>query len=65
MVDYIYCSIGTFLSERTMMESKGGELGRNLLLIMKGSVVHKCIFQKWDHTIRRDMGMAHNYKEKL
>ena len=46
MVDYIYCSIGTFSSERTMIESKGGKLGRNLLLIMKGSVVHKCIYQK-------------------
>ena len=65
MVDYIYCSIGTFLSKRTMTESKGGRLGRNLLSIMKGSVVQECLIPKGDHTIKRGMGMAHDYKEKL
>ena len=74
MGDYIYCSIGTFLSERTMEESKRGELGRNLLSIVKGSVNHlrKCrprrevlsITPKGDHTIKGGMGMAHDYKEK-
>ena len=29
--NYIECSIGTFLSERTMKESKKGKLGRTLL----------------------------------
>ena len=29
MGDYIYCSIGIFLIERTMEESKKGELGRD------------------------------------
>ena len=37
---YIYCSIGTYLSERTMKEFKGGEHGRDLLSIMKGSIIH-------------------------
>ena len=41
MVVYIYCSIGTFLSERTMKESKRGKLERNLLSIIKGGIDHK------------------------
>ena len=69
MVVYIYCSIGAFLSERTMKESKGGELGRDLLLIIKGSVDHERKYHplyilKGDHTIRGDIGIAHDYKEK-
>ena len=35
-VVYIYCSIGTFLSERTMRGTMGSELGRDLWWIMKG-----------------------------
>ena len=47
MGDYIYCSIGTLLSERTMRESNRGELGRDLLWIMKGSVN-----QEWKYHLR-------------
>ena len=42
----IYCSIGTFLSERTMARTMVSELGRDLLWIMKGKKVHKQQYQK-------------------
>ena len=46
MGDYIYCSIGSFQSERTMVGTMVSELGRDLLWIMKGKLVHKWECQK-------------------
>ena len=45
MGDYIYCSIGSFLSERTMVGTMVSELGRDLLWIKKGKLVHKWKYQ--------------------
>ena len=60
--------MGTFLSERTMLGCRNGELGRCLLSIKNRSVIYerKChlILPERDHTIRGGMGMAHDYKQK-
>ena len=64
----IYCSIGTFLSKRTMLGCRNGELGRCLLSIKNRSVIYERkyhpILPERDDTIRGSMGMVHDYKQK-